>query len=64
MKSGASIWPLANDRGGAGAAAPAIAPAKVTSADLLGGDRELLIEHAGGTYRLRVTRTNKLILTK
>ena len=26
--------------------------------------REILIEHSGGFYRLRVTHSNKLILTK
>ncbi|MBI1208918.1 MAG: hemin uptake protein HemP [Azospirillum sp.] len=31
---------------------------------LMGGSRELLIRHAGQEYRLRVTRANKLILTK
>ena len=31
---------------------------------LFGGHRELLILHHNETYRLRVTRTNKLILTK
>lgn len=29
-----------------------------------GGLRELLIEHEGECYRLRITRQNKLILTK
>jgi hemin uptake protein HemP len=36
----------------------------VRSEDLLGNDREIMIEHAGVYYRLRVTRANKLILTK
>jgi hemin uptake protein HemP len=34
------------------------------SQDLFGRGREVLIEHAGGFYRLRVTHSNKLILTK
>jgi hemin uptake protein HemP len=34
------------------------------SVDLFGKAREILIEHAGGVYRLRVTHSNKLILTK
>jgi len=34
------------------------------SADLFGTRRELLIEHAGCVYRLRITQHNKLILTK
>ena len=36
----------------------------MTSAELLGQSRELLIEHAGTTYRLQLTSTGKLILTK
>ena len=31
---------------------------------LLRGEREVLIRHAGQTYRLRHTRNGKLILTK
>jgi hemin uptake protein HemP len=34
------------------------------SRTLFGTARELVIEHAGHDYRLRVTRQNKLILTK
>lgn len=34
------------------------------SEDLFGKAREILIEHSGGFYRLRVTHSNKLILTK
>jgi hemin uptake protein HemP len=36
----------------------------VDSAELLGGRRELIIRHGAGTYRLRITASNKLILTK
>ncbi|HYG87346.1 MAG TPA: hemin uptake protein HemP [Azospirillum sp.] len=36
----------------------------VDAAQLLRGAGEVLIRHAGQTYRLRVTRANKLILTK
>jgi len=36
----------------------------VRSEDLIGKDREIMIEHSGVYYRLRVTRANKLILTK
>lgn len=36
----------------------------VQSKELFGGAREILIEHSGGFYRLRVTHSNKLILTK
>ena len=30
----------------------------------MGGQRELMIRHGRETYRLRVTASNKLILTK
>lgn len=36
----------------------------VDSRALLRGGREVLIRHAGQTYRLRHTRNDKLILTK
>ena len=34
------------------------------TAELFKGDREVLIEHNGETYRLRITRGGKLILNK
>ena len=37
---------------------------RVNTEQLLGGSRELFIEHRGETYRLSVTRSGKLILTK
>jgi hemin uptake protein HemP len=37
---------------------------RMSSSELLGCDRELLIEHRGETYRLLLTRQDKLILTK
>lgn len=37
---------------------------QVESETLLRGRREVLIRHAGETYRLRHTRNGKLILTK
>jgi hemin uptake protein HemP len=40
-----------------------VAPS-VASADLLGQSRELMILHGQDTYRLRLTRHGKLILTK
>jgi hemin uptake protein HemP len=40
------------------------AAARVSSRRLLGGARELVIEHAGQEYHLRLTRNDKLILTK
>lgn len=36
----------------------------VLSADILGGRTEIVIDHNGVSYRLRVTRQDKLILTK
>lgn len=36
----------------------------VRSEALFGKAREILIEHGGSFYRLRVTQSNKLILTK
>lgn len=37
---------------------------RVTSIDLFGAGRALLIEHNGEVYALRVTSRGKLILTK
>lgn len=36
----------------------------VDSITLMSGGRELIIRHGAGSYRLRVTASNKLILTK
>jgi hemin uptake protein HemP len=36
----------------------------VRSTDLFSRSREIMIEHAGAYYRLRLTQSNKLILTK
>jgi hemin uptake protein HemP len=36
---------------------------RVSSSALLGAARELIIEHDGREYRLRLTRQGKLILT-
>ena len=40
------------------------APRIVTSASLLAGRRELIIQHGADQYRLRLTASNKLILVK
>ena len=40
------------------------APLVVDSVTLMAGRRELLIRHGDDVYRLRVTASNKLILTK
>jgi len=40
-------------------------PRRLTSEELIGPHRhELVIQHAGFDYRLRITRQGKLILTK
>jgi hemin uptake protein HemP len=39
-------------------------PLVVSSDKLLGGRRQLIIQHGDERYRLLVTRSNKLILTK
>jgi hemin uptake protein HemP len=49
--------------------APAARPEKeppriISTQELFDGRREILIEHAGEQYRLRITRRNKLILQK
>jgi hemin uptake protein HemP len=43
---------------------PQPAPRQWTSEALLGSGREALIEHVGAVYRLRLTSSGKLILTK
>lgn len=37
---------------------------RVSSQSLLNGERELVIQHQGNEYHLRLTRNDKLILTK
>jgi hemin uptake protein HemP len=42
-----------------------IPPRRLTSEELIGPNRhEVVIQHAGSDYRLRITRQGKLILTK
>ena len=43
---------------------PASAPRIVDSTALMDGRREILIRHGDDLYRLRITASNKLILTK
>lgn len=45
------------------ASPPPAQPTRLTTADLFRGQREVLIEHAGRVYRLRLTASGKLILT-
>jgi hemin uptake protein HemP len=49
-----------NRQGGAEAPAPRVLDAR----QLFGSDKEVVIEHAGVRYRLRLTRRGRLILTK
>lgn len=46
------------------ASAPEPAPPRISSAELLRGQRVIEIEHEGQRYRLQATRQGKLILTK
>ena len=46
----------------AAAATPAVR--RISSQSLLEGERELVIQHQGNEYHLRLTRNDKLILTK
>ena len=43
---------------------PPSTPRRVSVSDLLGGAEVVVLVHNGQEYRLRVTRANKLILTK
>jgi hemin uptake protein HemP len=43
---------------------PGGSPAVVEARELFAGAREVVIEHEGVRYRLRITRRNKLILQK
>jgi hemin uptake protein HemP len=45
-------------------AASAGRPRRLKVSELLGGDREAILEHDGQDYRLRITANGKLILTK
>ena len=49
---------------GAPATRPVATQAEFDSRELMRGGREVLIRHAGQTYRLRHTRNDKLILVK
>lgn len=39
-------------------------PRRISAADLFAGAREVILEHDGQNYRLRITANGKLILTK
>ena len=44
--------------------APSMTERQLPSAALFQGRREIIIVHRGQEYRLRITRADKLILTK
>ena len=52
------------ERDGPEVRALAVGTPVVESVALMSGGRELIIRHNADTYRLRVTASNKLILTK
>ncbi len=56
--------PRRDDRGATGAEPRGAAPRRVSSTALLRDEREVIIVHRGQEYRLRVTKAEKLILTK
>lgn len=39
-------------------------PKRISTEELMADSREVILEHAGKDYRLRVTALNKLILTR
>jgi hemin uptake protein HemP len=43
---------------------PSTPPPVILSEALFGARRELIIRHGAAEYRLRITKTDKLILTK
>ena len=43
---------------------PTAQPERLRVSDLFKGARELILEHGGQDYRLRITAAGKLILTK
>ncbi|MBL0728930.1 hemin uptake protein HemP [Piscinibacter sp. HJYY11] len=52
------------DRAPVRAPQPAVTEQRISSRQLLGDAKEVLIEHHGAVYRLRETSLGKLILTK
>jgi hemin uptake protein HemP len=41
-----------------------VVPRVIPSTEIFQGDQEILIQHGDQTYRLRITRANRLILNK
>jgi hemin uptake protein HemP len=65
MDSGAreSLGNTDGPQAGRSADACAVSVPRITSRELLGAIREIEIDHGGRIYRLRLTQSNKLILT-
>ncbi len=59
LASPAYVLPLDRNNNGAKAAEP-----RVNVLELMRGSRELVLDHGGQLYRLRITALGKLILTK
>ena len=65
MDQDATNKKLANDHAHTTKAnAPRKGVRRLSVAELLSGDREVILEHSGQDYRLRITANGKLILTK
>ncbi len=67
MQSARDIKQLAassEDRNASAGTTPRIVPPRLSSRQLFETSREIIIEHEGADYRLRVTSNGKLILTK
>jgi len=62
--TGLLISPAPNTHAGTVHAARVQRTPRIDSRRLMAGENELVIEHAGQEYRLRLTRNDKLILTK
>ena len=45
-------------------ARPAAGPRRLKVSELMAGEREAILEHGGQEYRLRITASGKLMLTK
>ncbi|MBK6998871.1 MAG: hemin uptake protein HemP [Rhodoferax sp.] len=59
-----SVYPPYPSKSPMPAEPPASAPRKLNTTELFAGQREVVIVHHGEEYRLRITRQEKLILTK
>lgn len=59
LNTAQSVQPAVPARAGAGGRAR-----RYRSGELFAGAREIVIEHVGEEYRLRITQLGKLILTK